>query len=1380
MDGFCYPPMGPPPPPTFWYDIIEMYVSSPHYARVIVSSKKESMSGGGADDDKTDTVYLTPNKAQYIKVNYGMASRFMFSDLILENGVHVQSDSNIYVHAINRRANNKGATMVIPSASIPNAPEYIISTNKSDNIMNCYTAYGWNPSSSSEFVIVGIAAESIIEIIPRSKSLNTGTPANKPIVITLKPGETYFYIGSKDSIGGIDLSGTAIRSKTKQSKFAVFAGNMQTTTPFKNSSNQNCFGSDHVYEQLLPTANWGTSYSAIPFKNNVGGYYLKCMAFHENTSISINGNAYATLNAGQFVYYNTNSDSLFKITSNKPISVVQFSKSSSCNLHPTTGAFKGDASMLQLVPDKLMGTSTMVNRMSNLPVITGPSAAELYVNILIKPSDTSNFKLNGKSIHVSEWKFNNQLSNLCFAQITLDTFNYHLKCDSGFIAYTYSYRPSEGISMTSCGRFETIQNNFIYNRFCKYDTTTFTALLTDDYTNPKWRIQGVQNILSGNEVKQDFKDTGWKTITLFYNHKQTNALDSITKKMYVDIADHTPVLAGDTLICGEIGFVMASRYLQYFKTYLWNGGHPFYAQYIKNPGLYWVKVTERNGCSYTDTMIVTNTPKPIADFALSDTTFCFNKNRELQFRNLSSSPVDSIIRYQWNFGDSTLVDTLEDTLYHTFSKHGNYKVRLQAFTDKGCSDDTIIQVKVLNSPKAEFTITNKDTCLYTNAFTFINVSKEDTAQHIGFKWEFSTGDSLINSNPIGVQSYNFADKYNAKLFYYHKNGCNDTMSQDYNVYENLVAEFNVLNDTTCNGDSVHFINRSTTFNLPYNSIWTFGDLNSSSLKSPAHLYSNKGQYSVKLKVESAVACSDSIVKNIYVSAATIADFSINDTLQCLENNLFTFRDLSTGESGSAIQRIWKFSDGTQVPDYNVYDKAFLQAGKFTIQLNVENDIGCKDSIVKEIEVIKDIPGDILVNDASQCEDKQDFDFTFVKGNTNDSILNYRWYYYKDSNTITQNLDNVAFPGYGNQTVRLKILGISGCSSEKLKTIIVNPKPLARFNFNRNEMCLSYNSFIPFNNSTISKGSIAQYIWNFGDNSSSNLKDPASKKYSSSGKFTTNLICISDSGCRDTATDSIQIHPSPQVIITPTPTVCLNDSSSFNVQTSISSGSIAFSSWKLGDNNKSNSNTFKHAYSESGLYQVSYITATDKGCLDTFRTTANVLQLPTVDFRYNFADLGNDRTKVSFFNTSGISDNVYWDFGGFSNSRKNDTILEFNDSQTILVRLRVTDRNGCNGYKDEYIFVGNTLKFYMPNVFSPNGDSHNDGFGPVGVEFTTSFKFIIFNRWGEIMFQSNDPNEKWDGTYKGELCPTGVYIYIVELRDFFYKYDDFKGSFLLVR
>lgn len=1380
LDNFCFPPSAAfTPPATYWYDTLELYVSSPYNAKVIVHSKKESMPGSGADNAKADTVYLTPNKAKYIKVNFGLSNRFMFSDLVLGNGVHIFSDSNIYVQAVNKRASSKGVTMVIPSASIPNAPEYIISTNQSDNIANCFTTSGFNPSSSSEFAIVGIAAVSVIEIIPRSKSLNTGTVANKPIVITLKQGETYFYLGSTDNNGAIDLSGTIIRSKTQNSKYSVFAGNKLTSSPFRNSSNNLCSSKDHVYEQLWPTVNWGKDYTAIPYKNNAGGYYIKCIAAEENTSIQINGSNYATINSGQFVYYNTNTDSLLKIISDKPISVVQFSKSSPCNAHPSSGSQLGNLSMMQLAPDNQMGTSTMFNRASIMPFSTSPGAPERYVNILIKTVDTSLFKLNGYSLPNLNWKQSNQASNFSYAQLTLDTFTYRLTCINGFISYNYGYAKNEGYSYTSTAKFEILQNNFIYNIFCKNDTTTFTALLTPNYSNPQWRIEGVQNILSGNIVRQDFKDTGWKLITLYFTHNQSNIVDSITKKIYITIADQRPVLSNDTLICGEIGFIMAARYLQYFKSYLWNGGHPFYAQYIKNPGLYWVKVTERNGCSYTDSFNVTNTPNPIADFAVSDTLFCFNKNKELQFRNLSSSPVDSIISQQWYFGDSTEIDTSIDTLYHTYKKHGNYKVRLKLTTDKGCSDDTIIQVKILNSPKAEFTITNKDTCLYTNAFTFNNLTKIDTAEHIGFKWYFSTGDSIINSNPSGVQSYNFADNYNAKLIYYHANGCFDTMSQDYAVYENLVADFDHLNNTICDGDSVHFNNKTQAYNLPYTSMWSFGDLNTSSLKSPVYLYGNKGQYSVKLKVESAVACSDSIVKIIYINAATIADFSISDTLLCLENNVFTVRDLSTGEINSAMQRIWKFSDGTQIPNFTVYDKNFIQTGKYTIQLNVINDIGCKDSIIKAVEVINDIPGIIQINDASQCEDLQDFDFRFIKGNTNDSILSYKWYYSGDSST-TSYLDNVTFIGNGNQSIRLKIAGSSGCTSNKFASVIINPKPNASFNLNKSEMCFKYNSFTFFNNSTINSGRIAQYIWNYGDNSSSSLKDPASKSYTNSGKYSMNLICISDSGCRDTISDSIVIHPNPQINISPISTVCLNDSSLFNVQTSISTGSIVFSLWKLGDNNISNQNTFKHAYKENGLYQVSYITATDKGCLDTVRTTANVLQLPKADFRYNFVDLGNDRTKVSFFNTSSISDKVFWEFGGFSTSRKNDTILEFNDSQTFNVRIRVTDRNGCSGYKDEIIFVGNTLKFFMPNVFSPNGDSHNDGFGPGGIEFTTDYKFVIFNRWGEIMFQTNNPNEKWDGTYKGELCPNGVYIYIVELRDFFYQYDDFKGSFLLMR
>jgi hypothetical protein len=106
----------------------------------------------------------------------------------------------------------------------------------------------------------------------------------KPYTIELKQGETFFVVGS--AIGGnkIDLSGSIVRSKTPGSKFVVFAGNKKTSSNLRNRNNAICnVSQDHVFEQLYPITSWGKSYSALPFKNNPGGYFTKIVAYESNT-----------------------------------------------------------------------------------------------------------------------------------------------------------------------------------------------------------------------------------------------------------------------------------------------------------------------------------------------------------------------------------------------------------------------------------------------------------------------------------------------------------------------------------------------------------------------------------------------------------------------------------------------------------------------------------------------------------------------------------------------------------------------------------------------------------------------------------------------------------------------------------------------------------------------------------------------------------------------------------------------------------------------------------------------------------------------------------------------------------------------------------------
>lgn len=69
-------------------------------------------------------------------------------------------------------------------------------------------------------------------------------------------------------------------------------------------------------------------------------------------------------------------------------------------------------------------------------------------------------------------------------------------------------------------------------------------------------------------------------------------------------------------------------------------------------------------------------------------------------------------------------------------------------------------------------------------------------------------------------------------------------------------------------------------------------------------------------------------------------------------------------------------------------------------------------------------------------------------------------------------------------------------------------------------------------------------------------------------------------------------------------------------------------------------------------------------------------------------------------------------------------------------------------------------FFMPNAFTPDNDGVNDTFGMTG-QNVKDFKMQIFNRWGEVLFESNNPNDRWDGTYQGDKVQEGVYVYTVE-------------------
>src|SRR5690606_25982553 len=322
----------------------------------------------------------------------------------------------------NKNAGSSGSTVVIPTESLPDAPEYIITTY-SDPVN-----YGWlcenKKIQTAEFSIIGIADTSIIEIVPTGGTWKS--KPNVPFQITLYKGQTFMYL-TEDT----DLSGTVIRSKTIRSKFSVFAGNrLASNNRFAG------WGQDNSVEQMAPTICWNQNYIAIPFKNNFLGYSLKIIAAENNTSIFINGVPKITIDQGEKYVYEVLSDTVVRIQATKAISVAQFAIGGANN-HPNY--LFGDIAQLMLLSDEQMGTAASVGtvdpevRWWTLPPMLSYKP-EHYINVLTKTADTSEFEIDNMKPSNSVWTNSNNIPGYHFAQLKVDSGYHHLYNRKGFIA----------------------------------------------------------------------------------------------------------------------------------------------------------------------------------------------------------------------------------------------------------------------------------------------------------------------------------------------------------------------------------------------------------------------------------------------------------------------------------------------------------------------------------------------------------------------------------------------------------------------------------------------------------------------------------------------------------------------------------------------------------------------------------------------------------------------------------------------------------------------------------------------------------------------------------------------------------------------------------
>ncbi len=225
-------------------------------------------------------------------------------------------------------------------------------------------------------------------------------------------------------------------------------------------------------------------------------------------------------------------------------------------------------------------------------------------------------------------------------------------------------------------------------------------------------------------------------------------------------------------------------------------------------------------------------------------------------------------------------------------------------------------------------------------------------------------------------------------------------------------------------------------------------------------------------------------------------------------------------------------------------------------------------------------------------------------------------------------------------------------------------------------------------------------------------------------------------------------------------------------------------WNFGDGNTSNAFSPTHTYSAGSSYNVSLTVTDDSGCNQNyFLELLNAIQLrpkPIAGFSLSPEETSIFQSKISFFDESiGANSCLYHtgtgDILNFCNG-----IYEYLDYGLFKVMQVVFNEYNCTDTTYRFVNILPEYAFYIPNAFTINGDDINDIFLPKGVGIE-EYELIIFNRWGEELFRTNDPKKGWSGIDKNlEPQPQGVYVYKISITDAFRKQHNYIGMINLIR
>ncbi|MBN9294728.1 MAG: gliding motility-associated C-terminal domain-containing protein [Flavobacteriia bacterium] len=750
-------------------------------------------------------------------------------------------------------------------------------------------------------------------------------------------------------------------------------------------------------------------------------------------------------------------------------------------------------------------------------------------------------------------------------------------------------------------------------------------------------------------------------------------------------------------------------------TYSWSNGSTAQNLSGVTAGTYTVTVTDDNGCTATNGTgtTITNSSGPSVTVGTVINASCGNSNGSI---NISVSGGAAPYTFAWSNG-STAQNLSGVTA-------GTYTVTVT--DDNGCTATNGTGTPITDAPAPTVSIGTVTNASCGNSNGSINISVSGGTAPYTYSW--SNGSTAQNLSGISAGTYTVTVTDD--------NGCTATNGTGTTITNTSapIVSVGTITSASC-GSSNGGINISVSGGTaPYTYSWSNGSTAQNLSGVPA------GNYTVTVTDDNGCTATNGTGTTITNTSAPTVTVGTITPASCGSNN----GSINISVSGGTAPYTYSWSNGATSQNLSG-----APAGNYTVTVTDNN--GCTATNGTGTTITNTSAPTVTVGTITpaSCGSNNGSINISVSGGT--APYTYSW----SNGATSQNLSGAPA---GNYTVT--VTDNNGCTATNgTGTIITNTStPTITVGTVTNASCGSNNGSV---NISVSGGTAPYtYSWSNGSTSQNLSGMPAG----------TYIVTVTDvNGCTKNGAATISYEDTLHLaIVADTTKGC----SPLVVKFSSSITNADSYSWNFGDGTISGSSNPVHTFIGDTCFNVSLSVAVG-GCTTTVKMDSAICAFPTPEaaFIASTYEITNVYNEVYFTNQSQNATSYDWYFGdetGHSTKEHPKYVYDPEIFRNYTVILVAKNDKGCTDTTRVVIKMSEDIIFYVPNTFTPDGDEFNNIFKPVIAEGYDNFDYemLVFDRWGEIIFETHNTKVGWDGTYLGKKCPEGTYVWkiIVKKRE----------------